>query len=162
MPSGIYKRKSIIKIGDKFGRLTAVRFDYYNNYIQYWLFKCDCKNEKVISVSAVKKGNTKSCGCLYRKARTIHGMSRTRTYKSWNAMKNRCLNKRCKDYKDYGGRGITICDRWMRFENFFEDMGERPIGKSIDRINNDGNYCKSNCKWSTPKEQSNNMRNNIN
>ncbi len=89
-----------------------------------------------------------------------HGMYGTQIYKSWSSMKSRCLNKNNKDHKDYGGRGITVCDSWLIFENFYADMGDRPQGKTLDRKNNDKGYCKSNCKWSTPKEQSNNMRKN--
>ena len=84
----------------------------------------------------------------------------TRIYKSWAAMKERCLNSNCKSYKNYGGRGIIICFKWLKFEDFYRDMGDRPKGKSLDRIDNNGNYCKENCKWSTRKEQQNNMRRN--
>jgi len=94
------------------------------------------------------------------KHKKIHGMYGTKTYCSWASMKQRCLNKKCNEYKDYGGRGITICREWMKFENFYEDMGERLEGKTLDRIDNNGNYEPNNCKWSTPKEQNNNNRHN--
>lgn len=88
-----------------------------------------------------------------------HGMTNKRVYRSWGGMIQRCLNKNNPAYKNYGGRGIKICDRWLTFENFFEDMGERPAGKSLDRFpNNDKGYCKSNCRWATPTEQQNNTR----
>ena len=145
----------IIRKGDKYGILTAIKFHHKNeNSIKFWLFKCDCGKEKIIYVAGVKNGRTKSCGCL----RAPHGMTGTRIYKSWDAMKGRCFNRNGKDYKNYGGRGITICKEWLTFENFYRDMGERPEGKTLDRIKNNEGYCKSNCKWSTQKEQMNNTR----
>lgn len=160
--------KSIIKKGDKYGRLTAVKHSHKVKTHQHWFFKCSCGNEKVICVDSVKSGKTKSCGCLRKeqakkqgKNNTTHGMKGTRAYKSWQAMKQRCLNKNCSAYKNYGGRGITICTEWLEsFENFYEDIGERPEGKSLDRIKNNLGYYKSNCKWSTRKEQNNNTRQN--
>ena len=90
-----------------------------------------------------------------------HGMKGTRIYNSWRSMKTRCLNKNNYHYKNWGGRGITICEEWLKFENFYKDMGEMPESKTLDRIDNDLGYCKKNCKWSTNKEQCNNRRNNI-
>jgi hypothetical protein len=90
-----------------------------------------------------------------------HGMHKTPTYRSWADMLNRCENPRHKSYKDYGGRGIKVCNRWTWFLNFLNDMGIKPEGKSLDRIDNDGNYEPSNCRWATPKEQSHNRRNSI-
>lgn len=153
-------RKPIIKAGDKYGRLTAIRFSHKGkNNRPYWLFQCDCGNTKVISTNLVKNNKTKSCGCL-NDGHPTHRMKGTRIYRSWQMMKNRCLNKNSEDWKDYGGRGIKVCKRWMKFENFYVDMGERPEDTSIDRIKVDGNYNKNNCRWATPKEQANNKRNN--
>ena len=150
-------RKTIIKSGDRFGRLTAVKFiEMRKNFTKYWLFRCECGNEKVMMANNVKNGHTKSCGCLGK-----HGMSNTRVYNSWNAMKRRCYNKNDKDYKRWGGRGITVCDEWLSFINFYSDMGERPEKMTLDRINNDLGYSKENCKWSTQKEQTNNTRRNV-
>ena len=157
--------KEIVKVGNKYNRLTAIKFVEMRGTQQYWLFHCDCGKKKVICAGFAKRGKSKSCGCLQREVAKeigknikIHGMHGTRTHRSWMAMKNRCLNKNAERYNYYGGRGITICKEWLKFENFYSDMGVRPQGKSIDRINNNGNYLKSNCKWSTPKEQANNRR----
>ena len=163
MPAGIYKRnlKSTVKAGQKFNKLTAIKFDYKDKHRNcYWLFRCDCGKEKVICINNVKTGHTKSCGCLYKGINTKHGMTKTRTFKSWHSMKNRCLNKKATGYNYWGGRGITIHPRWITFENFYEDMGEMPEGKSLDRIDNNGNYTPKNCKWSNSKEQNNNTRRN--
>lgn len=150
----------MIKKGDKYNKLTAIEFSYRNNNCeQYWLFKCECGNEKIIRVRSIKIGNTKSCGCLMGKIKK-HGMWGTRVYKSWTTMKNRCSSKNATGYKNWGGRGIIVCERWMKFENFYTDMGKRPKGKTLDRINNDKGYYKENCRWATRKEQSNNKRNN--
>ena len=150
----------IIESGDKYNKLTAIRFvEMRGKSQQYWLFHCDCGNEKVLCANDVKR-RTKSCGCFQSKGNFKHGMKGTRTYASWKGIKERCLNKNCKDYKNYGGRGITICPEWLTFENFYNDMGKRPIGLSIDRINNNGNYCKENCHWATIEEQANNKRTN--
>ena len=154
--------KPIIKNGDRYNRLMAIEFSYKNkNGHQFWLFKCSCGNEKVIYVGNVKSNHTKSCGCYEIEKKNKHGMEGTRTYKSWSSMKDRCLNRNCPKYKNWGGRGITVCKKWMNFENFYKDMGERPKDKSLDRIKNNLGYYKENCKWSTPKEQAKNRRNNI-
>lgn len=151
----------MIKAGDKFNKLTAVKFvETRRNSIQYWLFKCYCGKEKVICVSSVKNGTIKSCGCYKKISLFKHGMVKTKTYYSWASMIQRCLNKNNPNYKHYGGRGINVCQHWLKFENFFEDMGEMPENKTLDRIENEKGYSKSNCKWSTRMEQLNNTRRN--
>jgi hypothetical protein len=150
----------------KFNRLTVL-YDTgrrTGNGNSIWKCKCECGNYKDIRRDVLLNGNTKSCGCLSvesaKRTHTIHGKSRNGnlTYKSWYSMKRRCLDEKYDNYKYYGGRGIQICERWMKFENFLADMGERPEGMTIDRINNDGNYEPSNCKWSTKEEQNRNRR----
>lgn len=147
--------------GQKFNKLTAIK--YLGN--QNWLCKCDCGNDSITTAGRVKSGNTKSCGCVKRSvlgiSTTKHGMAGTRTYRIWKSMRNRCNNPKTPRYKDYGGRGITICKRWNKFENFLADMGECPDGMSIDRVNNNKGYSPSNCKWSTTSEQASNTRNTI-
>jgi hypothetical protein len=138
-------------------------------YNRVGLFKCFCGNEFETVIADVKRRNTKSCGCYktkYLKERlTIHNKSKTTEFSTWSGMKNRCYNKNTKEYFRYGKRGIIVCDRWKySFENFLEDMGLKPEPKnkySIHRINNNGNYEKSNCKWATGKEQNSNRRNTI-
>ena len=150
-----------IKKGDKFNKLTAINFHHKSKWREaYWLFRCDCGNEKVVCVNNVKRNISKSCGCLYGKHLITHNMSKTKVLESWHSMKNRCLNKNNPRYKYYGGRGITICKEWLKFENFYNDMGDRPENKTLDRIKNNLGYCKSNCKWSTIEEQNNNRSNN--
>lgn len=123
-----------------------------------WVCRCDCGKEQIVSGTTLAQGMGKSCGCLISDTHRKHGRYRTETYKIWAGMKSRCLRKKHESYKNYGGRGIKVCKRWMKFENFLADMGERPRGLSIDRINVSGNYERKNCRWATAKEQANNKR----
>ena len=155
----------MILTGEKFGMLTAIRYSRTGyNWAKYWDFICECGTEKEILVSNVKKGKTKSCGCLAKKtkSRLTHGMRRTPEYGCFTGMKSRCYNPKVKTYPYYGGRGIKICDRWLNsFENFYKDMGDKPEPKvdySIDRIDNDGDYAPGNCRWITRDLQRHNSR----
>lgn len=151
-------RPAIDITGNRYGMLIVLsRRKIEKNIKPRWKCKCDCGNTSIHFGYDLKKG-TKSCGCLRGKSST-HGMSYTRIYKVWRSMIDRCRNQNHHAYKDYGGRGIIVCDRWLiSFENFYADMGSRPDGTSIDRKNNDGNYEPGNCRWATMKEQSRNKR----
>ncbi len=156
--------------GQKFSRLVViqrVKNDKHHN--AQWLCRCNCGKKTIIRGYCLKNGCTKSCGCLRkefaRQNNYLHGHSmngtRSKTYTVWEQMRQRCNDSNASNYKNYGGRGIKVYQRWRSFENFLEDMGERPPGLTLDRIDNNGDYCKENCKWSTHKEQQRNMRNNI-
>ena len=151
----------------KYGYLTALIFCFYKNKKVYWLCKCHCGNLKAIRKSHLMSGLTKSCGCFKNKMISIangtHHKRNSSIYNRWIGMRDRCYNKNSRVYYRYGGRGITVCEKWRySFENFLKDMGE-PIGKnySIDRIDNDVNYEPANCRWATPREQSLNRKSNI-
>lgn len=156
--------------GIKFNKLTGIKFVRRDkNYNQYWLFKCDCGKEKTISKSAVMSGHTISCGCFLnskemKKIRSnshkTHGMRNTRIYSTWKNMLGRIRCKTNQSYLLYGGRGITVCERWNKFENFFEDMKNTyKSNLTIDRIDNNKGYNKKNCKWATIAEQNRNKSN---
>lgn len=150
----------------RFGRLVVIeKTNERSSESIVWLCKCDCGNIKKVRSSNLTYGETFSCGCLrkelFKNRITRHGMHNTSTYRAWRSMASRCNNPKNKRYKDYGGRGISIYERWNNFENFYKDMGVKPKGKSLDRIDNDKGYEPSNCKWSTPTEQLNNTRKNI-
>lgn len=147
------KGRQQFKIGDKFNRLTLLENVIKTTY--YYEFKCDCGNLKKIRFDQVRDKLIKSCGCLGK-----HGMSKTSTYNSWMAMKQRCGETEGETYQNYAKRGISYVDSWNSFLNFYEDMGEKPVGTELDRINNDLGYFKENCRWVSRKRNSNNKRSN--
>jgi hypothetical protein len=166
-------KKLIINNGQRFNHLIINKeIEQYikpsGEKIRMFECLCDCGNIKKISLSDLRSNNTKSCGCLNLKQIKIHSLKHshwingksTSEYNSWQGMKQRCYNPKNIRYKHYGGRGIIVCDRWLEsFINFFEDMGNKPSAEySIDRINVDGNYELTNCRWATPKEQANNKK----
>lgn len=159
--------------GTRFGRLVVLRLSRTNKSGNAcWQAECDCGNVVVVASGELRKGSVRSCGCLRqehaatvgRKTRTTHGETvdghTTVEYQTWKNMHVRCENPKVREFPRYGGRGITVCERWHSFENFLADMGRRPgAGLSIDRYpNNNGNYEKSNCRWATAKQQASNRR----
>jgi len=159
--------------GQKFNRLTAIKFSHRKGRVYYWEFLCDCGNKITIAKSDILNGHTKSCGCFRKEnsssMHTTHGMTKTRFYNIWQSMIQRCNDSTAISYPRYGGRGIKICRKWLDFQNFKDDMYESYIKHSkkfgeknttIDRVNNRDDYKSSNCRWATPFTQSRNKRNN--
>lgn len=142
----------------KFGRLTILEFVYRKNGRNYWKCKCDCGSIVIKNEHNLKNGDTKSCGCLHRditkKIKTTHGERHTRLYRIWSNMKSRCYNSNVSCYERYGGKGIHVCDEWMKYENFSKWAKSHGYKDdlTIERINPTGNYCPENCEWISFKE----------
>lgn len=158
--------KIIDMVGKKCGRLTVVSRSSENEGTKaQWVCLCDCGNTKIVTGDKLRRGHTQSCGCLHSDVCAAllktHGYSSTPTHTSWAGMKQRCFDPNATSYPRYGACGITVCDRWVNsFENFLADMGERPDGYSLDRIDPEKNYEPGNCRWATDEEQANNKKNN--
>jgi ribosomal protein S27E len=167
---------NVRRLGRRFGRLKVIALagnprSPKTGFPRHAVWcRCDCGNEKITYWHYLINGHCESCGCIIANfvwprgrahASFVHGHCRTGTGHSYHAMRNRCENPNVAAYKDYGGRGIKICKRWLGkrgFINFLEDMGVRPEGKTLDRIRVNGNYTPSNCRWATPKQQTANRR----
>lgn len=165
-------KSEIIPIGYRIARLTVIGIAPSDkSRSRRSECRCDCGKIVFVRNASIRQQKAKSCGCHnieqlvsqnFKYGRFVGGAKPSKTYASWNAMKNRCLNKNSEKYKDYGGRGISVCERWLEFENFIKDMGEKPAQTSLGRINNDGNYEPENCRWETIFQQARNTRYNKN
>lgn len=157
------KKVAFDLLGEKFGKLTVIKRVENRNNKSWWLCKCDCGNEKEVLGSYLVHGRVSSCGCSHYDKISTHKLSRTPLYQVWRDMKKRCYSPKCKSFSNYGGRGIKVCDEWV---NDFDTFSKWALNNgysselTIDRINNDGDYCPDNCRWVSRQEQNRNTRRN--
>ena len=149
-------------INKVFGKLIVIQENgKIGNNLAY-LCKCSCGNEVTVRGNSLRSGNTSSCGCIHKsfvsKLNLKHGMKKSPEYSSWQMMIDRCTNPKSKSWDRYGGRGITVCNEWKDFKQFYNDMGQRPVNHTLERINNSLGYFAENCKWATIAEQNRNTR----
>lgn len=156
--------KRIDLTGQHLGRWTVIEYAGNTHNGAWWKCRCDCGTVRIVNGRKLRDGTSKSCGCLRRELMSKHGASNTRLYGIWTNMKGRCNNPNAEGYKDYGGRGIQVCDEWAHDFSVFQEWAMShgyQESLSIDRVDVDGNYCPENCRWASMKEQQNNKRTNV-
>ena len=150
------------EIGKRYGKWKVIKFIDIHRNLQRFECKCICGFRRLHCVADLRAGKSTQCTTCHNREiaqrNTKHGMHKTKIYKIWSSMRDRCNNPNNTAYKYYGARGIKVCKRWHKFENFYRDMGDQPPGLTLDRINNDGNYTPTNCRWISHKENCQNRR----